>query len=49
MSLRKISLDVEGFKDEVRTVIRVGMVDGPYTISDKVKSASEALEFELRR
>jgi hypothetical protein len=36
---------VEGLKDEVRSVIRVSMVDGRYTIFDQVKSAAEALEF----
>jgi hypothetical protein len=45
----KLRRYVEGLKDEVRTVIRVGMVDGRYTIFDQVKSAAEALEFELWR
>jgi hypothetical protein len=40
---------VENLKDEFRTVIRVGMVDGRYTIFSQVKSAAEALEFELWR
>jgi hypothetical protein len=35
--------------DGVRTVIRVGMVDGRYTIFAQVKSAAEALDFELWR
>jgi uncharacterized membrane protein YheB (UPF0754 family) len=38
---------VEGLKDKVRTVIRVGMVDVRYTIFSQVKSAAEALDFEL--
>jgi hypothetical protein len=40
---------VEGLKDEVRTVIRVGMVDGRYTIFAHIKSAAKALDFELWR
>jgi hypothetical protein len=44
-----LRLYVEGLKDEVRTVIRVGMVDGRYTIFAQGKSAAEALEFELWR
>jgi hypothetical protein len=40
---------VDGLKDEVRTIIRVGMVDGRYTILDQVKNAAEALDFELWR
>jgi Retrotransposon gag protein len=40
---------VEGLKDEVRTVIRVGMVYGRYTIFAQVKRAAEALDFELWR
>jgi hypothetical protein len=40
---------VEGLKDEVRTVISVGMVDGRYTIFAQVKSAAEAFDFELWR
>jgi Zinc knuckle len=40
---------VEGLKDEVRTVISVGMVDGRCTIFSQVKRAAEALEFELWR
>jgi Retrotransposon gag protein len=43
----KLRSYVEGLKDEVRTVIRVGMVDGRYTIFAQVKSAAEALDFEL--
>jgi Retrotransposon gag protein len=43
----KLGLYVEGLKDEVRTVIRVGMVDGRYTIFAQVKRAAEALDFEL--
>jgi hypothetical protein len=38
---------VEGLKDEIRTVIRVGMVDGRYTAFSQVESAAEALDFEL--
>ena len=45
----KLRRYVEGLKDEVRTVIRVGMVDGRYTIFAQVKSAAEALDFELWR
>jgi hypothetical protein len=45
----KLRSYVEGFKDEVRTVICVGMVDGQYTIVAQVKSAAEALGFELWR
>jgi Retrotransposon gag protein/Zinc knuckle len=45
----KIRRYVEGLKDEVRTVIRVGMVDGRYTLFAQVKSAAEALDFELWR
>jgi hypothetical protein len=40
---------MEDHKDQGRTVIRVGMVDERYTIFDQVKSAAEALDFELRR
>jgi hypothetical protein len=40
---------VEGLKDEIRTVVRVGMVDGRYTAFFKVKSAAAALDFELWR
>jgi Retrotransposon gag protein/Zinc knuckle len=40
---------VEGLKDEIRTVVRVGMVDGRYTAFSQVKSAAEALDFELWR
>jgi Retrotransposon gag protein len=40
----KLRRYVEGIKDEVRMVIRVGMVDGRYTIFSQVKSAAEALE-----
>jgi Retrotransposon gag protein len=43
----KLRRYVEGLKDEVRTVIRVGMVYGRYTIFSQVKSAAEALYFEL--
>jgi hypothetical protein len=39
----KLRRYVKGLKDEVRTVIRVGMVDGRYTIFAQVKSAAEAL------
>jgi Retrotransposon gag protein len=45
----KLRRYVEGLKDEIRTVIRVGMVDGRYTIFAQVKFASEALDFELWR
>jgi Retrotransposon gag protein len=45
----KLRRYVEGLKDEVRTVIRKGVVDGRYTIFSQVKSAAEALEFELWR
>jgi hypothetical protein len=40
---------VEGLKDEIRTVVRVGMVDGRFTDFSQVKSAAEALDFELWR
>jgi hypothetical protein len=43
----KLRRYVEGLRDELRTVIRVGMVDGRYTVFAQVKSAAEALEFEL--
>jgi Retrotransposon gag protein len=45
----KLRRYVEGLKDEIRTVIRVGMVDGRYTIFAQVKRAAEALDFELWR
>jgi Retrotransposon gag protein len=45
----KLRSYVEGLKDEVRTVIRVGMVDGRYILFAQVKSAAEALDFELWR
>jgi hypothetical protein len=45
----KLRRYVEGLKDEVRTVIRVGMVDGRYIIFAQVKRAVEALDFELWR
>jgi Retrotransposon gag protein/Zinc knuckle len=45
----KLRRYVEGIKDEVRTVIRVDMVDGRYTIFAQVKSAAEALDIELWR
>jgi Retrotransposon gag protein len=45
----KLRRYVEGLKDEVRTVIRVGLVNGRYTIFAQVKSAAEALEYELWR
>ena len=45
----KLRRYVEGLKDEVRTVIRVGIVDGRYTVFAQVKSAAEALDFELWR
>jgi hypothetical protein len=40
---------LEDIKVEVRVVIRVGMVDGPYTIFSHVKSAVEPLDVELWR
>jgi hypothetical protein len=40
---------VEGLKDEIGTVVRVGMVDGRYTAFYQVESAAEALDFELWR
>jgi hypothetical protein len=43
----KLRRYVEGLKDEVRTVIRVGMVDGRYEIFSQVTSAAEAIEIEL--
>jgi hypothetical protein len=45
----KLRRYVEGLKDEVRTVIRVDMVDGRYKIFAQAKSATEALDFELWR
>jgi hypothetical protein len=45
----KLRRYVEGLKDEVRTVSRVGMVDGRYTIFAQVKNAAEELDFELWR
>jgi hypothetical protein len=36
---------VEGLKDEIRKIVRVGMVDGRYNEFSQVKSAAEALEF----
>jgi Retrotransposon gag protein len=42
----KLRRYVEGLKDEFRTVIRVGMVDGRYTLFVQVKSAADALDFE---
>ena len=45
----KLRRYVEGLKDEIRTVVRVGMVDGRYTAFSQVKSAAEALDFELWR
>ena len=43
----KLRRYVEGFKVEFRTFIRVGMVDGRYTIFYQVKRAAEAPYFEL--
>jgi hypothetical protein len=40
---------VECLKGKIRTVVRVGMVDGRYTAFSQVKSAAEALDFELWR
>jgi hypothetical protein len=45
----KLRRYVEGLKDEIRTVVRVGMVDGRYTAFSQVKSAAKALEYELWR
>jgi Retrotransposon gag protein/Zinc knuckle len=45
----KLRRYVEGLKDEVRTVIRVGMVDLRYSIFPQVKGAAQALDFELWR
>jgi Retrotransposon gag protein len=45
----KLRRYVEGLKDEVRTVIRVGMVDRRYNIFSHVKRTAEALDFELWR
>jgi Zinc knuckle len=40
---------VEGLKEEIRTVVRVGMVDRRDAAFSQVKSAAEALDFELWR
>jgi hypothetical protein len=45
----KLRRYVEGLKDEVRTVVRVGMVDGRYKIFAQVKSVPKVLYFELWR
>jgi hypothetical protein len=45
----KLRRYVEGLKDEIRTVVRVGMVDGRYKAYSQVKSAAEALDSELWR
>jgi hypothetical protein len=45
----KLRRYVDGLKDEIRMVVRVGMVDGRYTAFSQVKSAAEALDFELWR
>jgi hypothetical protein len=45
----KLRRYVEGLKNEIRTVVRVGMVDGRYTAFSQIKSAAEALDFELWR
>jgi hypothetical protein len=45
----KLRRYIEGPKDEIRTVVRVGMVDGRYTYFSQVKSAAMALDFELWR
>jgi Retrotransposon gag protein len=45
----KLRRYVEGLKDAVRMVIRVGMIDGRYTIFAQVKRAAEAIDFELWR
>jgi hypothetical protein len=43
----KLRRHVEGLQDEVHKVIRVGMVDGRYTIFSQAKSAAEELYLEL--
>jgi Retrotransposon gag protein/Zinc knuckle len=40
---------VEGLKDDIRITIRIGMLEGRYKTFDQVKSAAEALDFELWR
>jgi uncharacterized protein YkvS len=45
----KLRRYVEGLNDEIRTVVRVGMVDGRYTAFSQGNSAAEALDFELWR
>jgi hypothetical protein len=40
---------VEGLKDEVRITIRIGMIEGRYTTFNQMKSAAEALDYELWR
>jgi Retrotransposon gag protein len=45
----KVRRYVDDLNDEVRTTIRVGMVDGRYTIFAQEKNAAEALQFELWR
>jgi Zinc knuckle len=45
----KLRRYMEGTKDEIRTVVRMGMVDGRYTYFSQVKSAAKALDFELWR
>jgi Zinc knuckle len=45
----KLRRYLEGLRDEIRTVVRVGMVDGRYTAFSQVKSAPGALDFELWR
>ena len=40
---------VEGLKDDVRITIRIGMIEGRYTTFNQMKSAAEALDFELWR
>jgi hypothetical protein len=45
----KLRRYAEGLKDEIRTVVRVGIVDGRYTSFSHDKSAAEALDFQLWR
>ena len=45
----KLRCYVEGLKDNIRMIIRVGLVDGIYTIFSHVKGAAEALDFDLWR
>jgi uncharacterized alpha/beta hydrolase family protein len=45
----KLRRYVEGLKDEIRPVVRVGLVDRRHSAFSQVKSAAEALDFELWR